>query len=96
MQFIIIARDYKDALERRLAVREKHVALGDELHAQGHFPYGVALLDDNEKMKGSVLIMDFSSRKELDEYLKNEPYVVNKVWESIEILPCRVGPTFTK
>lgn len=37
------------------------------------------------KMKGSALIMDFESRKELDEYIANEPYVVYKVWEKIEI-----------
>jgi uncharacterized protein YciI len=36
-------------------------------------------------MKGSALIMDFESRKELDEYIANEPYVVYKVWEKIEI-----------
>lgn len=29
--------------------------------------------------------MDFESRKELDEYIENEPYVVYKVWEKIEI-----------
>jgi len=36
-------------------------------------------------MKGSVLIMDFESRKELDDYIANEPYVLEKVWEKIEI-----------
>ena len=38
-------------------------------------------------MKGSALIMDFDSRKELDDYIANEPYVVEKVWEKIEIDP---------
>ncbi|MBR1507590.1 MAG: hypothetical protein IJ619_06280 [Eubacterium sp.] len=36
-------------------------------------------------MKGSVLIMDFESRRELDDYIANEPYVLEKVWEKIEI-----------
>jgi len=48
------------------------------------------LLDDEGKMKGSALIMDFESRKELDDYIANEPYVVENVWEKIEIEPINV------
>ena len=36
-------------------------------------------------MKGSVLILDFEDRAALDDYLKNEPYVVERVWEKIEV-----------
>ena len=43
------------------------------------------LLDDEGKMKGSVLVMEFENRKELDEYLAQEPYVLEHVWEKIEI-----------
>ncbi len=48
------------------------------------------LLDDEGKMKGSALIMDFESRKDLDEYIANEPYVVEKVWEKIVVEPINV------
>ena len=34
--------------------------------------------------------MDFESHKELDDYIANEPYVVEKVWEKIEIEPINV------
>jgi len=43
------------------------------------------LLDDEGKMQGSALIMEFDSRKELDDYIANEPYVLEKVWEKIEV-----------
>ena len=36
-------------------------------------------------MKGSALVMDFADRSELDDYLANEPYVQEHVWEKIEI-----------
>ena len=36
-------------------------------------------------MKGSVLILDFAARAELDAYLDNEPYVTEHVWEKIEV-----------
>jgi uncharacterized protein YciI len=43
------------------------------------------LLDDEGKMKGSVLILDFPDRSALDEYLRKEPYVLEKVWEKVEV-----------
>ena len=36
-------------------------------------------------MKGSALVLEFGSRAELDDYIANEPYVIEKVWEKIEI-----------
>ena len=42
-------------------------------------------MDDEGKMKGSALVMEFESRAALDEYLKNEPYVVEGVWQKIEV-----------
>ncbi len=90
MQFLIVAFDYTDdkALERRLAVRQNHIDLGDKLVASGNMWYGAAILDDNGKMKGSSLFMDFKSEKELQEWLDIEPYVTGKVWEKIEINKC--------
>jgi uncharacterized protein len=95
MQFIVIANDFKkNGLKNRLAVREKHIALGNKMKAEGNVLYGVALLDAKGKMTGSVYIMDFPTRKELDEWLKKEPYVTGKVWEKIKVKPCKVGPSF--
>ena len=36
-------------------------------------------------MKGSALIMEFENRTALDEYLRNEPYVVEGIWQRIEV-----------
>lgn len=96
MQFLLIAHDFKDALPRRLAVRETHVKMGDRMKAAGEFLFGVAMLNEKEEMIGSVMVLEYPSRKELDDWLKKEPYIVNKVWEKVEIIPCKIGPTFQK
>ena len=77
MQFLVIGMDGTDseALNRRLAAREAHIALGDKLRDAGKMLYGAAILDDNQKMIGSVLICEFDSREELDQWLREEPYV---------------------
>lgn len=96
MQFLIIGRDGNDeqALARRLAVRDAHIALGDKMRDAGKMLYGAAILDDNDKMVGSILVCDFESRAELDQWLKEEPYVTGDVWRKIDIEKCKVGPSF--
>lgn len=83
MQFLIIAHDGEHVLEKRMAVRPRHLEgmakLGKHIVCAG------GLLDDEGKMKGSVLILDFEDRATLDDYLKNEPYVTEHVWEKIEV-----------
>ncbi|MEK7597365.1 MAG: YciI family protein [Patescibacteria group bacterium] len=92
MQFLIIGKDEKDekAMERRMAVREAHITLGDKMEALGERWYGCAILDDDEKMIGSMAMLDFPSEKELQEYLKREPYITGKVWKTVEVSKCNV------
>ena len=98
MQFVVIAYDGtdEDALKRRLAAREAHIALGDKMVAAKKHLYGVALLGDDDKMIGSVMVVDFPSREGLDAWLAIEPYVLGNVWQKIEITPCKVGPSFLR
>ena len=83
MQFIITAHDGENMLEKRLAVRPHHLEGMEKLGK--HIICAGGLLDDDGKMKGSVLILDFEDRAALDDYLKNEPYVTEHVWERIEV-----------
>ncbi|MEV7520957.1 YciI family protein [Streptomyces sp. NPDC091371] len=93
---MLIGRDGTDegALGRRLAVRDAHIALGDKLVAEGRMLFGTALLGDDGNMIGSMLILDYPSRAELDDWLAVEPYATSGVWEEITITPVRVGPSF--
>lgn len=96
MQFIVTAWDGTDsmALERRLAARPAHLELGRLLRDAGRHLYGVALLDEAGRMVGSVIIADYENRAALDAWLAEEPYVTGKVWEKVDVRPCRVGPSF--
>jgi len=93
-QFLVIGHDAADSRERRLALRDQHVALARELQAAGNLLYGAAILDDRAEMCGSMLVAEFESRAGIDEWFSREPYITGKVWESVEVTPCRVGPMF--
>lgn len=94
MQFAVIAHDYKDdkALERRMAVREEHLKFADKMHKQGKWLYASALLDDDDKMNGSIIFCDYPSEEDLrKEWLENEVYVTGKVWEIVSIRKAKVA-----
>jgi uncharacterized protein YciI len=90
-QFVIIAFDGNDAeaLTRRLGARPGHLQNVGLLKAKGQFTEGGAMLDNAGNMIGSVMIVSFPSRSDLDEWLKSDPYVTGKVWERTEIWPYR-------
>lgn len=93
---MLIGKDGKDseALNRRLAVREQHLALSDEAIKTGEQLLGCALINDEAQMCGSVMLVNFDSREALDDWLAQEPYVTGDVWQDIEIYPCKIGPSF--
>ena len=88
MQFIIKAYDGMNMLEKRMAVRARH--LENIASVKGKVICAGGLLDDEGKMKGSALIMDFESRYLLEEYLRTEPYIIERVWEKVEVEPMNV------
>ena len=83
MQFLIKSYDGEGMLEKRMEVRPRHLegmmVLGKQIICAG------GLLDEEGRMKGSALVMEFENRAALAEYLKNEPYVVEGVWQKVEV-----------
>jgi uncharacterized protein YciI len=99
MQFIVSGYDGKDecAMDRRMSVREAHLAMGAKMIEKGRFLYAVAMLNEGEKMIGSLIVCEFDSRQAMEkEWLDKEPYVLGKVWERIEITRAQVPPFWDK
>ena len=88
MQFMIMAYDGENKLDKRMEVRPQHLEgmakLGKHVVCAG------GLLDDEGKLKGSALVVEFDDRAGVDEYLENEPYVKAGVWKMIEVEPMNV------
>ena len=83
MQFLINAYDGENMLEKRMEVRPRHLSNIDKLGK--HVVFAGGRLSDEGKPVGSVMIMEFDSREELDEYLKTEPYIEAKVWDKVDV-----------
>ena len=98
MQFIVSGYDGQDegALDRRMAARQAHLAMAKQMVENKKWLYAAAILNEDEKMTGSLIICEFDSRKAMEtEWLEKEPYVLGKVWEKIEITRAQVPPLFS-
>lgn len=96
MQYIVTGYDGTDekAMERRLAVRENHLEGVKRRFNNGEHLLGAALLDDDGNMIGSMMVVEYPSLDELNKWLDEEPYILGKVWQKVDIKPCKIAPLF--
>ena len=88
MQFLVKAYDGEGMLEKRMEVRPRH--LENMTRNKEHVVCAGGILDEAGKPIGSVLVLDFESRDQLDAYLAGEPYIIEKVWENVKVEPLNV------
>lgn len=93
MQYLVIAYDYENALDKRMNARPEHVKATQALMIEGKIISACALIED-EKMVGSSVVTNFASEDEFEAWLANEPYVKGNVWdmENIQIVEVKVMP----
>lgn len=92
-QYLIIAYDGTDdqASERRKKVRPEHFESAKQLKKNNNFIIGGAILDDNGKMTGSMMVVQFETEDELLKWMSHEPYITGNVWQNIEVKPFKVA-----
>ncbi len=92
-QFIIQAKDYTDeeSLKRRLAARSAHLERMKEERNKGVFVLGGALLDNNDRMIGSVIILSLPNEESVWQWIRQDVYVTGTVWNEITVNPFRVA-----
>jgi uncharacterized protein YciI len=93
MQFLVIAKDGTDegALERRQRTRPSHLESIGPLVDAGNVLVGGAILNDSGDMIGSMVLVEFPDRTDVDAWIARDPYVTDGVWRDIEITPFRTA-----
>lgn len=89
--FVVQCTDHENVLEKRLAARPQHLARLEVLNAEGRVlaagPMPKDATDLSQGFFGSIIIVDFTSRDALDEWLKDEPYLHAGVYKEIDVKP---------
>lgn len=89
--FLITCTDSENSVEKRLAIRPQHIARLEQLDAQGRLIVAGAMPkvhgEPQAGFYGSTLIVDFDSREQLDQWLSEEPFLLEGVYAQIDVKP---------
>ena len=87
--FVLTCIDHPNALERRMSVREAHLAYVRENIAMVRL--AGPLLDDAGDMAGSMFVMEAPDRAAVEAFSAADPYVLADLFERVEIRAWRVS-----
>ena len=93
MLYAIMGEDQPNSLEKRLSVREKHLARLQELQHLGRLviagPHPSIDAEDPGKngFSGSLIVAEFDSLEEAKSWADNDPYVIAEVFSKVTVKP---------
>jgi uncharacterized protein YciI len=87
MLFAVIRHDRPNSLALRLSERPRHLEYLKTV--LGSIVYGGALLDDEGKQIGSMLIIDVADQEAADAFATADPYVEADLFASTSVRPFR-------
>lgn len=92
VEYLVTALDGTDddALARRLAAREAHLAGAQRLADRGELLSGGAILDEDGRMIGSSMHVAFADDDAFRDWYDAEPYVTGDVWRDVTVRPMRI------
>jgi uncharacterized protein YciI len=83
MKFVIIGYDNAQAEAKRKLHRAAHLANLEPLDKHGRVVLAGPLTDKT----GSLMVLEFETREEVEDFVRHDPYVVHEVFERVEIHP---------
>ncbi|WP_318487003.1 YciI family protein [Photobacterium leiognathi] len=93
MWYVIFSQDVENSLERRMSVREKHLARLKDLQEQGRLLVAgpmPAIDNDNPGeagFTGSTVIAEFDSLEQAQQWADADPYIDAGVYANVIVKP---------
>lgn len=96
MLYAFISQDVANSLEKRLSVREQHIARLNELKDQGRLiiagPHPAIDSSDpgDAGFTGSLIVAEFESLESAQEWADADPYIDAGVYEKVIVKPFKL------
>ena len=87
MLFALMCTDKPDAFDLRMSTRPEHLGYLEQRKAE--IVQGGALLDNEGKPRGSLLVIDVADRTAAEAFAAADPYAQAGVFEAVVIRPFR-------
>lgn len=95
MWYVIVGTDHPDSLDRRMTARPAHLARLEALQAEGRmllagpFPAIDAEQPGPAGFTGSLIVAEFASLADAEQWAKADPYVDAGVYANVSVKPFR-------
>ena len=83
MSYFITCIDKPNSLEKRLSIRERHIDYLTRFRSK--LVTAGPLICKDGKPYGSLLILDFKMRSELEDFIENDPYNLEGLFKEVII-----------
>ena len=96
MWYSVVCHDVEDSLEIRAGARTAHIARLESLRDQGRLLIAGPnpAIDSNEPgsagFTGSIVIAEFASLKEAQDWANDDPYLTAGVYSDVEVKPFKL------
>jgi len=87
MQFMAYCLDKPGALTIRMANRPDHVEY--LASNNGRLVFAGPLMDEDDNMMGSLLVLEVENRAEMDRFLADDPYAKAGLFQSVTVHACK-------
>jgi uncharacterized protein YciI len=95
MWYAIVAEDKPNSLDKRLSTRPEHLARLQDLQNTGRlllagpFPAIDSTDPGPAGYSGSLIVAEFSSLEEAQQWANKDPFVINGVYSQVSVKPFR-------
>jgi uncharacterized protein YciI len=83
MAYLLICKDKKNSLKKRLTIRNEHLDYIRKFKKK--LILAGPILDKNEKASGSIIILDIDNVDDVKNFIQNDPYSKIKLFDKITI-----------
>ncbi|MDA9109935.1 YciI family protein [Woeseiaceae bacterium] len=93
MWYVIIGKDIEDSLQLRMETRDSHLARLNDLTDQGRILVAgpIPAIDSEDPgeagFSGSIIIAEFNSLRDAEDWANKDPYVIAGVFSEITVKP---------
>ena len=93
MWYVIIGKDIEDSLQLRMETRDSHLARLNDLTDQGRILVAgpIPAIDSKDPgeagFSGSIIIAEFNSLRDAEDWANKDPYVIAGVFSEITVKP---------
>ena len=94
--FLVIAKDFPNSLAHRMKIRPQHLQNAKKAKEDGLILLGGATLSNKNEMDGSMMVFEADDVNLVQDFIKSDPYTVNKVWKSTNITEIKLAAISTK